>query len=448
MQDNLYMEKYRQDIIDTASELIKIRSVKSEATEDAPFGEGPKKALDKFLDIAKDLGFKTGNVDNYAGYIEFGSEDEDAPLIAVVCHLDVVPEGEWEDAYEPKLDEENDLLIGRGSVDDKGPTVAVLYAMKDLLDSEFDAKCRIRLIVGTDEENGSGGLDYYVEHAEVPVAAFTADADFPVINAEKGQLNLELVWDNKAARPEDGEFKLFRADCGTKSNVVPGEAKLVFKDANGELKEKTTEGKMGHASAPQYYKNAIQYALADAYELSKEKGSKDKFLEDYMQVLNTEYDGESLGVKLSDEPSGDLSLNVGLFSLEDDVARITIDIRYPVTYTTEEVLDMIKEAIKDTDFSIENVSDTVPLYVEKDDPLVALLMNAYNEVTGDDSDPVATGGGSYARHVPNTVAFGANFPGVEYLGHAKYEYTNISDLIRASEIFRLAIQKLDAEYGK
>ncbi len=447
MQEDLFMDSYKDQILDTLFDLVKIPSFKGEAEEGAPFGQGPKDALIKFLEITDSLGFRTKNVDNYAGYAEFGPNDPSLPMIAVVCHLDVVPADGWDDAFEPRLDEDGDTVIGRGTVDDKGPAVSILYAMKSLMDEGYEPKCRIRFIFGTDEESGSECLQYYTKHEEIPVAAFTADADFPVINAEKGQVKFDLVWDKMEARPQDGQFKLLSAKCGSKSNVVPGEATLVFQDKNSETVEVETLGNMGHASTPEMYKNAIQYALADAHAKAKVKNAEDVFLNEFMEVLNTEYNGESLGVALTDEPSGDLTLNVGLFSLDQNEARLTIDIRYPVTYTTEDVIGLIEENIQSTSFRIENVSESVPLYRPAEDPLVKLLMDSYNEVTGEDESPKGMGGGTYARHLPNTIAFGANFPENPYLGHAKFEYARLSDIVRASEIFRISIQRMDDEYS-
>ncbi len=445
--DNLKMNEYKDDIVQSLFEVIRIPSVKSEALPNAPFGEGPKAALTWFLAKAEELGFRTGNVDNYAGYAEFGPETLDAPLIAAVCHLDVVPAEEWTDAFEPRFAEDNDTIIGRGSVDDKGPAMAVLYAMKSLMDSYFEPKCRIRLIVGTDEESGSECLEYYSKHAEIPVAAFTADADFPVINGEKGILRVELNWKNNGKRPAEGTDRLYSAKVGNVPNIVPGEAVLKFQKADGSFEEIKTEGSMGHASTPENYKNAIQYALMAAYERSLENNVDDPFLKDFAKILNTEYNGAGLNINFSDEPSGNLTLNVGIFKLSDDQAEFTLDIRYPVTYKLDDVLSGIESAIANTAFELGNYYHSEALYRPAEDPLVQLLMASYNDVTGENETPKSMGGGTYARSLPNTIAFGANFPGNPYLGHAKFEYAKLSEIIQAAEIFRISLQKMDEEYS-
>ena len=440
------MNKYKDEMLETLSDLIKIPSFKTEAKADAPFGEGPKAALIRFIEIADDLGFRTFNVDNYAGYAEFGPEDESIPMIGIITHLDVVPADGWADAYKPIIGD--DIIIGRGSIDDKGPTVSVLYALKSLMDEGYEPKTRIRLIVGTDEENGSECMQYYVKHAEVPVAAFTADFEFPVVNGEKGRVKFDLVWKDMDKRPQAGEYRLVSGESGHTANIVPGEAKLTFQDEYGNLEEVITQGESGHASTPELYKNAAQYALMDAKARLDEKGVQDPFLEDFSNLLNTEFNGEGLRIPFSDEPSGPLTVNLGIFRLDENEARLTLDIRYPVTFRTEKILANADIATIRTGFTIENFSDSPALYRPESDPLVSLLTDAYNSVTGDNAKPISIGGGTYARHVPNTLCFGANFPGTKYLGHADYEFASIPDIVKSSEVYKVAIVKMDEYYSK
>ena len=58
-------------------------------------------------------------------------------------------------------------ITGRGVLDDKGPVIAALYAMKALKDSGAELKRRIRLIVGTDEETGSTDMERYKKTEEL-----------------------------------------------------------------------------------------------------------------------------------------------------------------------------------------------------------------------------------------------------------------------------------------
>lgn len=436
------MFTYREAILDTLQKLIRVKSEKSAALPGMPFGEGPAEALRVFLEEASALGFRTGESNGYAGWLEFGPLDK--PMVGAVCHLDVVPAQGWPRAYEPEL--RDGLVIGRGSMDDKGPAVAVLYAMKSLLDEGVEPACRIRLILGLDEESGSSCMAWYTEHEELPLAAFTADADFPVINGEKGHWTFDLVWDEDT-RPEQG-FTLWSAHNGTRGNVIPGEAVLTYRLTDGSFEEIETIGKMGHASMPQLAKNAIQYALADALARTREADSSNRFLEQVSQVLGTAFDGSGLGIAGSDEPSGELTLNVGIFDYNDGQARFRIDIRYPVTWDIEDLRAKRDLALAGTGFSCENEGDSAPLFRPVEDPLVQVLMEAYRKVSGRDDQPLRIGGGTYARAVPNTLAFGPTFPEDENLCHQKGEYITEDTLLTASGIYREALLAMAEHYGK
>ncbi|HHY13423.1 MAG TPA: Sapep family Mn(2+)-dependent dipeptidase, partial [Thermoanaerobacterales bacterium] len=177
------IERYRNDIIKSVQEQIKIKSVKGESKPGMPFGEGPREALEHALKLSEELGFKTKNVDGYAGHAEYGEGDD---IVGVLVHLDVVPEGTgW--VHPPYGGEIHDgKIYGRGTIDNKGPAIAALYALKALKDSGVNMKRRVRIIFGTDEESGWEDMDYYMENEENPMCGFSPDALFPIINSEKG----------------------------------------------------------------------------------------------------------------------------------------------------------------------------------------------------------------------------------------------------------------------
>lgn len=155
--------RQKQALLKTLSEAIKIRSVQEEAKPGMPFGEGPAKCLAYMLKVCEDMGFRTKNVDNYMGWAEIGEGDE---MVAILGHLDVVPEGKgWDkDPYSGEVDDTN--VYGRGAMDDKGPAIAALYGMKAIVDAGLPLKRRIRILFGTNEETGAADMDYYLEKAE------------------------------------------------------------------------------------------------------------------------------------------------------------------------------------------------------------------------------------------------------------------------------------------
>lgn len=454
--DNLYYNEMQEDnnMIDLKTtskdeqlaflmDLIRIPSMKADPEPNAPFGTETLNALLRFLEQADKDGFRTRNVDGYCGWLEFGPEDAEQ-MIAAVAHLDVVPVGEWTDAFEPIL--EDDRLVGRGTIDDKGPAVSAYYALKALKDSGYEPSHRLRLILGLDEESGSACMQRYLETEEVPVAGFTPDADFPVIHAEKGMLrfDVQMSW------PEDDESKLrfIRAEAGSRANVIPGSAKLSFLKEDGSVELKVVEGVMGHASMPDKAKNAISLAMREVSYRLDEAGVTHPFVELYRNLFALDYDGESMGIKLSDDVSGPLTLNVGVIDLDATHVTLVCDIRYPVTINYKQLVATIEERLASYGAKFELISHSEPLYLPIDHELVATLTRVYNQQTGTNEKPLAIGGGTYARSIPNIVAYGPAFPGEEALAHQQGEYILLESFFHSQDIYREALRELDQVYTK
>ena len=138
--------KREDDLMKDLMDLLRVPSVREDdkATEDAPFGPGPKAALLKFLEIGERDGFVTKNVENVAGHLEFGEGDE---TLGIFGHVDVVPVGTgWDtDPFEPVI--KDGRLYARGSSDDKGPSVAAYYALKMIKELELPTSKRVRFII-------------------------------------------------------------------------------------------------------------------------------------------------------------------------------------------------------------------------------------------------------------------------------------------------------------
>lgn len=400
-----------------------------------PNGPGVAKALEHALRVADQLGFQTKNVDGYAGYVEYGSGDE---MIAVLGHLDVVPAGEgW--TYPPYAGMiEDGKIYGRGTVDDKGPMFAALFALKAIKDSGLPLSRRIRIIFGTSEETGSADMAYYSTHEELPAAGFTPDAEYPVIHAEKGILN---VWFFKEfTDTEDADITLQKLQAGNALNMVPNKAIAELK-LNGEIIKAQTSGVSAHASRPQDGKNAAGPMLdyLSHQDLSLEMQDAFAFL---AYSLGQETAGENLGIAMKDEISGDLTVNLGL--LEGDMGKIRggLNIRYPVTVSKDQVLGRLEKGLAKGGFTIESITHTPPLFVEKDHLLVKTLTDVFNKKTGLNLSPLTTGGGTYARSLPNILAFGPRFPEQADLCHQADEYIEISYLIKTAQIMATAMYEL------
>lgn len=456
------IDSYKDDIIRSTQELVSIKSVEEEPKPGMPFGEGPAKALEYALNLAEKMGFKTKNLDNYAGHADLGDGEE---IVGVLVHLDVVPEGDGWD-YPPYKGEIHDgKIYGRGTNDDKGPAIASMYAMKALKESGVKLNKKIRIIFGTNEETGWGCMDYYFKHEKAPDMAFTPDADFPVIHGEKGIIVFDLVQDIDLKNQEGIIVKSIHG--GNAPNMVPdyceavvqGDFKLIeeslenFLEKNnyplsiekgGENIKIIATGVSAHGSTPEKGENAISYLMSFLAELLHEDNEILSFVKMYNEKIAFKHFGEGIGCGFEDDVSGKLNFNPGLIQVDGNEIKLTINVRYPIKSSAEEVYRGIRESLANTSIKlIEDENETKPLYVPKDNFLVEKLMKVYREQTGDmDSEPITIGGGTYARAMENAVAFGPLFPGREEVAHQKNEYISIEDLIKITKIYAHALYEL------
>ncbi len=410
-----------EDIVKNLSQLIKFDSSQAEPCVGAPFGKGAKKALDFFLKLADFMGFKTKNYDGYAGEIIFGEGKE----FAILAHLDVVPAGNgWtHDPFGGEIDRVNSRIWGRGAMDDKGPAICALYALKALKDEGFKPKRKIKLILGCNEESGWGCIDYYNKHAKMPEEGFSPDADFPVIYAEKGILHLKLKFE------EGGSFTGLKG--GAMANMVCDRcevmapldiekaAKYGLESCGGKL---VAHGKSAHGSTPEEGVNAIKPIL--------EYLGLDRVCDKLF--------GECFSLKELCDETGRLTFSPNIIEQADGNIFVTCDIRYPASYKKEEVLKRITES--GTEFEI--LSEQAPLFNDKNCFLIKTLCDVYNEVTGKQCQPVAIGGGTYARALKCGAAFGPEEQGEENTVHQANEYITFEKIEKCFNIYKLAIKRL------
>lgn len=457
------IEELREEIIHSTQELIKIRSVEETAEAGMPFGKGVNDALEYALALSRKLGFKVRNIDGYGGHAEFGDGEE---CVGILVHLDVVPEGSgW--TYPPYGGEIHEgKIYGRGAIDDKGPAVAALYAMKVVMDAGLKLNKRVRIIFGTDEETGWDGIKHYFQKEETPTLAFTPDADFPVIHAEKGILIFDLEKEFKENREQGIRVKTIKG--GNRPNMVPDYCEAVMvvpeqlqeqllkefqgycrsKQARMELFEDNEQvivksyGVSSHGSLPESGVNAISQLMLYLNTLPLAGSDMKDFIALYRDKIGMEYYGESIGCGFRDDESGRLIFNVGMIEGDESKVSVSINIRYPVTYTDAEVYNAILKALEGTGIQIVEGDHKKPLYVPKEHELVQKLMKVYWEETGDEAEPIAIGGGTYARALDNAVAFGPLFPGQTGLAHQKDECIGIEDLLLLTKIYAKAIYEL------
>lgn len=439
---NINMEKYKENLIRDIKRLVSINSVIGESAADAPFGKGIKKALEECLDIAKSLGFNTYmDPEGYYGYADIGQGDT---LFAVLGHLDVVPADDAENWVCPPFNPAmiGDKLYGRGTQDDKGPTLAAMYGMKALLDMDIQINKRVRFIFGTDEETLWRGINKYMEKEEKPSFGFSPDSMFPLIHAEKGLLQLKLTGKGNS----DMEIH-----AGSAFNAVPDKASFKTNDIEkikniiikNEFEYKidgdiiTVLGKASHAAKPENGINAINRLSM----VLDESGVEDNGIKFISRVINETYNGDNIIESFSDV-SGKLTLNVGKLDISSEKEVISIDVRIPVTYKKEEFVKKITKAAEKYDLKYEEFDYLNSIYLPIDNELIIKLRKVIEEQTDMDSTPLTSGGATYARSMDNCVAFGSVFPGKPKTEHQTNEYIDVNDLIKSAEIYAHAIYEL------
>lgn len=461
MDLNSKINELKDELIESVQGIIRIKSIEDEAKDGMPFGEGVSRSLDYALKIAEDLGFKTVNLDGHVGYAEYGEGEE---YVAALGHLDVVPEGDgWKyPAYGAEI--HDGKIYGRGTTDDKGPIIASLYGLKAIKELNLPLSKRVRIIFGTNEETGSKDIEHYLEYEKAPVAGFTPDADFPIINGEKGITIFDIV--KSFEKQDKGEITIESIKGGVASNVVSSLCESRLKAKNPKkicdlIKENAEKhgikaevnmdneeillrvfGVSAHGSTPEKGVNAIMQSIKLLAMLNLPNGDLKDLLVFLDKNIGENVYGENFGIFLEDSVSGKVSFNVGVINLNSKEGRLTLNLRYPVTKTLEDMMNPFNKRIEGTGIKVENFEHQKPLYFSPDSPLIQTLQKVYKEETGKEGELISIGGGTYAKEMPNTVAFGPIFPGEPDVIHKPNEYIKIEDLILISKIYAKALYEL------
>ena len=435
----------KDDFLASLKTLISYPSVLNEGENGTPFGQAIQDVLEKTLEIAQEMGFQTYlDPEGYYGYAEIGQGEE---LLAVLCHLDVVPAGDLEDWQTPPFEAtlKDGWLIGRGVQDDKGPSLAALYAVKSLLDQGLAFTKRIRFIFGTDEETLWRCMNRYNQIEEKADLGFAPDSSFPLTYAEKGLLQVKLHGPGWEDRP---------LQAGRALNVVPDKATykgerleelLPVIDQSGvnyteETGAVTVLGLSKHSKDAAEGVNAI-VGLAESLSLIQPHPAL-LFIAD---AVGEDATGAALFGEIKDEPSGALSFNIATLSIDEQQSEIGIDIRIPVLADKEALVKRLSEVAASYQLQYEEFDYVAPLYVPLDSPLVSTLMAVYQEETGDQTPAMSSGGATFARTMENCVAYGALFPDALQTEHQANERAKLDDLYRAMEIYAETIRRLAAK---
>lgn len=398
-------------------ELMKIDCTEGQATEGNPFGENLTRALNLVLDKMSELGFATENLDNYCGTATYGEGE----LFDVLGHLDTVPAGDgW--AFDPFGAEISDgKLYGRGALDDKGPMIAAVCAAARLIDEGFKPKKKLRFIFGLNEESGWACMEHFKKTHDFAPLGFSPDGDFPVINAEKGMFRYNV----DVKKPSN----LLKLHSGDRANIVPPTASATVLSDGAET-EYNASGKAAHASHPELGENALIKLLLSLDAVPELKRIGEIF---------SAYDGSEAGLKMQDEQSGALTLNLGTARIIGDVVRFELDVRCPVTISKDTVTAILG---KIGGFRASLFYYHEPLYIKPDHPFISTLLSAYEKVAGKKAEPIAIGGGTFARLLPLGCAFGPALPDAECPIHQANECVSLDHYRFMCDIYYEALKTL------
>ncbi len=433
-QADNFIKNNKEAIVEDIRKLVAVPSVEGESTPDAPFGEEPKRALEVALKIAKDMGFETDMGDAYVGWAE-------------------LPVGDGWDADPFTMREKSGWLIGRGVIDDKGPAVISLYLAKFFKELEMELNYSLRVLFGTNEETGMQDVEYYLANNEEPVFCFSPDSNFPVCNAEKGVYQGDFT----SAKLDGNIIDIYG---GIASNVVPDSAHCTIqadaaklpkaehitvteKDGNAYI-EATGVG--AHAARPEGARNAISVLVNYIMDNGLVSDDEATYLELLQRIFATT-DGSRIGIAAEDDIFDPLTCIGGMIRYEDGRIRQNVNIRFPTTTSGSALTEKLTALAHEVGGTYKAGRIAEPHHISADSEPIQAVLAAYNDVTGDNGTTYAMGGGTYARHFKQGVAFGPSYEDRElpdFVGeeHEENEGIQIDNLLEALKIYILSVYRL------
>ncbi len=461
-QIEAYFSNKQDALIESVTRLCSIRSVKEDAQPGMPFGPGPARCLDEALALASEMGLSCANCDGYVGTVDLNDKPTSLHILG---HLDVVGEGSGWTVCAPYAPTVADgCIYGRGVADDKGPMVAALMALQCIKDLNLPLAHNVRVILGTDEESGSQDIAYYYSKHPYAPYTFSPDADFPVINIEKGMYRpvFTKAWPESTQLP-----RLVSLQGGFRTNVIPNEAEAIVEGLSMEQLTHCVQtctaatgaqfqlspvgehqicikalGKGGHAMAPAACCNAITALLELVVTLPLAESQSKQTLHDLHALLpHGQTDGTALGIAQSDALSGDLTVAFTILNVTQTGLKGQFDSRVSICANEDNCKTPCEKAFSDKGF--ECIGTMHPAHhTPADSPFVQTLLRCYEQYTGQPGQCIAIGGGTYVHDIPGGVAFGPVMPGFDTNLHGPDERIRISDLMTAAKIFAQAILDL------
>lgn len=457
-QISAWFASHKDEMIADLAKLVSVKSISAAPVGDMPFGEGSYNALMTAKEIIESKGFNA----NIHGNAVLSADLNDNELqLAMLAHVDVVPEGVGWSTDPYTLVEKDGVLYGRGVSDDKGPAIAAFYAMVAAREIAPELTKNCRLILGSSEETGMGDLHFYEKDAEYPPLVFSPDADFPLINIEKGKFGPDFYcdWIESKTLP-----RIVHAQGGSVTNIVPRAADAIVegltaadvkpvcdavsKEYNAEITCRdtnngvliTTYGVAAHASVPTNGLNANTVLISVLTRLPIAECEGFCRLKKLSELIpHGDCAGCALGINCKDEVSGEITVNFGIFKFDLHGMYGNLDIRTPVCADNMPIAKMTEAAFRKAGINCNTESILPSHFVPADSEFVQTLLGIYEDYTGLKGEAIAIGGLTYAHDIPGAVAFGCSFPGRDAGIHGINENFLVDELITSAEIFTQAI---------
>lgn len=469
---SLWFEEHMDEMTEDIKRLVRFPSVSGRVVKqgEEPFGQACRDVLDDMLALGRKYGFYTENKEYYVGTI--GKKNQDwNNTIGMWNHLDVVPAGEgWtQNPFEPY--EKEGFLIGRGVLDNKGPAIAMLYVMRCLKELNLPMKHELCLFVGCNEEAGMQDIRYYTENYPMPAFSMVADCDFPVCYGEKGILDGKTI----TGRFSDEVVELYG---GNAHNMIPDRAYMTLRKNLSQEEVEALQIQFGerieivcedttlklaaigmgkHSADPEGSVNAI-YELASLVSKTELLCENDRTYMEFIARMTSDFYGEWADISYEDEISGKLTCAGTVLRMENHHASLLYNIRYPITADIRHIQEQLRKVSRKNGCEFVLESDSAPGYFPKERKVVNLLTDIYNEITGQKKEPYTMAGGTYARKLPNAIAYGlCGVPKREGMpilkveeghggAHQPDEMLNLQKQTNAAKIFTMAILAL-SEFG-
>lgn len=451
------------ELVEALTPLVAIDSTAGAPQPGKPFGPGPAAALEAALDLAKRWGLNTSDDEGYVGLVDVNDFEDQLHILA---HLDIVGAGDNWDTDPFTLVRDGDLIYGRGTDDDKGPAVAAMMALRCVKELGLPLTKNVKLVLGTDEESGSGDIAHYYAHHPYAPNSITPDSNFPVTNIEKTHYCPEFAaqWE----KPQGTGKRLVSLEGGIRVNVAPANGNafvsgltaaevapvleqvqrdtgvtLTVRDQQGGVALEAV-GVQAHASTPDEGKNAITALLEAVAALPLEEDGAFATVKALHQLFPYgDNRGRALGIAMADEDSGALTLTLSLLKIADTGFSGQFDVRAPICATRENCAQVVEDKFHSLGWSCSGAFGHAHV-VEADSDFIRTLLDCYEHFSGKQGYCEAIGGGTYVHEIPGGVAFGAGDVEFDSRLHGANERARLSQLLMCGKIYAAVIARLCA----